>query len=53
MEIMTVFSAKLYGRRSHKSRKIAEQLEGIVSEEKPQLELQLGTPNTEDSTETE
>ena len=53
MEIMTVFCAKLYGRRSDKSRKIAEQLEGIVSEAKPQLELQLGTAHTEDSTEPE
>ena len=39
MEILTVFCSKLYGSGSHKSRKIAEQLEDIVSEEKPQLEL--------------
>ena len=50
MEIMTVFCAKLYGRRSHKSKKMAEEIENIVSEEKEQLELQFGTPTTEDST---
>ena len=44
MEIMTVFCAKLYGRRSHKSKKLAEDIENIVSEEKPQLELQFGSP---------
>ena len=38
MEIMTVFCAKLYGRRSHKSKKMAEQIENIVAEEKSQLE---------------
>ena len=53
MEIMTVFCAKLYGRRSEKSRKMAEQLEDIVSEEKTQLELQFGTSHTEDRTESE
>ena len=53
MEIMTVFCAKLYGRRSHKSEKMAEEIEKIVSEEKQQLELNFGTPNTEDSTESE
>ena len=31
MEIMTVFCAKLYGRRSHKSKKMAEEIENIVS----------------------
>ena len=50
MEIMTVFCAKLYGRRSHKSKKMAEEIENIVSEEKEQLELQFGTPTPEDST---
>jgi predicted site-specific integrase-resolvase len=35
MEIMTVFCAKLYGRRSHKSKKLAEDIETIVSEERP------------------
>ncbi len=34
LEIMTVFCAKLYGRRSQKSRKMAEAIENIVSEEK-------------------
>ena len=53
MEIMTVFCAKLYGRRSHKSKKMAEEIEKIVSEEKQQLELQFGPPNTEDRTESE
>ena len=53
MEIMTVFCAKLYGRRSQKSKKLAEEIENIVSEEKEQLELNLGTPNTEDRTESE
>ncbi len=32
MEIMTVFCAKLYGRRSHQSKKLAEEIEHIVSE---------------------
>lgn len=53
MEIMTVFCAKLYGRRSHKSKKMAEKIENIVNEEKQQLELNFGTPNTEDSTQSE
>ena len=53
MEIMTVFCAKLYGRRSHKSKKMAEEIENIVSEEKQQLDLNLGPPNTEDRTESE
>ena len=53
MEIMTVFSAKLHGRRSHKSKKMAKAIENIVSEEKQQLELTFGTPNTEDSPESE
>ena len=43
MEIMTVFSAKLYGSRSHKSKKLAEEIENIVSEEKAELELQFGS----------
>ena len=53
MEIMTVFCAKLYGRRSQKSKKIAEEIENIVSEEKQQLELTFGTPHTEDRTQSE
>ena len=54
MEIMTVFSAKLYGRRSHKSKKIAEEIENIVAEEKTQLELQFGNfTDTTDTTESQ
>ena len=53
LEIMTVFCAKLYGRRSHKSKKMAQEIEQIVSEEKEQLELNFGTPHTEDSPESE
>ena len=53
MEIMTVFCAKLYGRRSHKSKKMAEEIEKIVHEEKQQLELTFGTPTPEDSTQSE
>ncbi len=33
MELMTVFCEKLYGRCSHKSKKLAEEIENIVSEE--------------------
>ena len=51
MEIMTVFCAKLYGQRSHKSKKMAQEIENIVSEEKEQLEMNFGNPtNTEDRT---
>ena len=54
MEIMTVFCAKLYGRRSQKSKKMAEAIENIVSEEKSQLELHFGnTPNPTDRTQSE
>ena len=54
MEIMTVLCAKLYGRRSDKSKKLAEEIENIVSEEKPQLELRFGSPtNPTDRTESE
>lgn len=53
MEIMTVFCAKLYGRRSHKPKKMVEEIENIVNEEKQQLELNFGTPHTEDRTESE
>ena len=53
MEIKTVFCAKLYGRRSHKSQKMAQQLEEIVTEEKPQMEMDFGIPNSQDSTQTE
>ena len=51
MEIMTVFCAKLYGRRSHKCKKMAEEIENIVSDEK--LERQFGNPKLEDRTETD
>ena len=51
MEIMAVFCAKLYGQRSHKSKKMAQEIENIVSEEKEQLEMNFGNPtNTEDRT---
>ena len=51
MEIMTVFCAKLYGQRSHKSKKMAQEIENIVSEEKEQLEMNFGNPtHTEDRT---
>ncbi len=53
MEIMTVFCAKLYGRGSHKSKKLAKEIENIVSEENQQLELKFGTTNPADTTETE
>ena len=54
MEILTVFCAKLYGRGSHKSKKLAAEIENIVSEEKPQLESQFGnSTNTTDRTQTE
>ena len=54
MEILTVFCAKLYGRRSHKSKNMAEQIENIVAEEKSQLELSFGSPTSPtDSTESE
>ena len=51
MEILTVFCAKLYGRRSHNSKKLAEDIEHIVSEENPQLELDFATPQSTDRTE--
>ena len=53
MEIMTVFCAKLYGRRSDKSKKLAEAIENIVSEEKAELELDFATPKSTDRTESE
>ncbi len=53
MEIMTVFCAKLYGRRSDKSKKLAEAIENIVSEEKAELELDFATPQSTDRTESE
>ena len=54
MEIMTVFCAKLYGRRSHKSKEMAQEIEQIVAEEKTQLELQFGNfTDTTDRTESQ
>ena len=53
MEIMTVFCAKLYDRRSHKSKKLAKEIENIVSEEKSQLELEFGTPKSTNTTQSE
>ena len=53
MKIMTVFCAKLYGHRSHKSKKMAEEIENIVNAEKQQLEVNFGTPHTEDRTHSE
>ncbi|MCE2416067.1 IS607 family transposase [Candidatus Poribacteria bacterium] len=42
MEIMTVFCAKLYGRRSQKSKKLAEAIETIVSEAEQKQKGNLG-----------
>ena len=53
MEIMTVLCAKLYGRRSDKSKKLAEAIENIVSEGKAELELDFATPQSTDRTESE
>ena len=55
MEIMTVFCAKLYGRRSQKSKKMAQEIEQIVvSEEKTHLELHFGNfTDTTDRTESQ
>ncbi len=35
IEIVTVFSARLYGSRSHKNRKVMDQLRGIAQEVSP------------------
>ena len=54
MEILTVFCAKLYGRRSDKSKKMAQEIEQIVAEEKTQLELHFGNfTDTTDRTESQ
>ena len=57
MEIMTVFCAKLYGRRSHKSKKMAEEIDKIVNDEQLQMQLNFGANNAdplpEDSTQSE
>ncbi len=57
MEIMTVFCAKLYGRRSHKSKKMAEEIDKIVNDEQLQMQFNFGANNAdplpEDSTQSE
>lgn len=55
MEIMTVFCAKLYGRRSHKSKKMAEAIQEIVGDEHAsvQMELNCDTQVTADRTQSE
>ena len=57
MEIMTVFCAKLYGRRSHKSKKMAEEIDKIVNDEQLQMQSNFGANNAaplpEDSTQSE
>ena len=57
MEIMTVFCAKLYGRRSHTSKKMAEEIDKIVNDEQLQMQSNFGANNAdplpEDSTQSE
>ena len=57
MEIMTVFCAKLYGRRSHTSKKMAEEIDKIVNDAQLQMQLNFGANNAdplpEDSTQSE
>ena len=57
MEIMTVFCAKLYGRRSHKSKKMAEEIDKIVNDAQLQMQFNFGANNAdplpEDSTQSE
>ena len=57
MEIMTVFCAKLYGRRSHKSKKMAEEIDKIVNDAQLQMQSNFGANNAdplpEDSTQSE
>ncbi len=57
MEIMTVFCAKLYGRRSHKSKKMAKEIDKIVNDEQLQMQSNFGANNAdplpEDSTQSE
>ena len=56
MEIMTVFCAKLYGRRSHTSKKMAEEID-IVNDAQLQMQSNFGANNAdplpEDSTQSE
>ena len=56
LEIITVFSARLYGARSHKARKTIEALTAAHKASQPkQIELELddGTASPQDSTATE
>ena len=56
MEIMTVFCAKLYGRRSQKSKKMAQEIDKIVNDEQLQMQFNFGSnnaPTAEDRTESE
>ena len=57
MEILTVFCVKLYGRRSHKSKKMAEEIDKIVNDAQLQMQLNFGANNAdplpEDSTQSE
>ena len=56
MEIMTVFCAKLYGRRSQKSKKMAQEIDKIVNDEQLQMQFNFGSnnaPTPEDRTESE
>ena len=57
MEILTVFCAKLYGRRSHTSKKMAEEIDKIVNDAQLQMQSNFGANNAdplpEDSTQSE
>ena len=57
MEIMTVFCANLYGRRSHTSKKMAEEIDKIVNDAQLQMQSNFGANNAdplpEDSTQSE
>ena len=57
MEILTVFCAKLYGRRSHTSQKMAEEIDKIVNDAQLQMQSNFGANNAdplpEDSTQSE
>ena len=57
MEIMTVFCAKLYSRRSHTSKKMAEEIDKIVNDAQLQMQSNFGANNAdplpEDSTQSE
>ena len=57
LEIMTVFCAKLYGRRSHKSKKMAQEIDKIINDEQLQMQFNFGgnpnAPPTEDRTQPE